>query len=156
MLKVIFEKYLDSAKLPTKATPGSACFDVYAGHDAVVEWGKITIIDLGFKVKIPEGYEIVVRPRSGLAFKYGITITNSPGTIDSDYRGPMKIALTSVNKGYYIKTYDVGVADNLFYINTGDRIAQIALKKVEEYEFVEGKVDEDTSRGSGGFGSTGI
>lgn len=143
--KVIFEKTHPDAKLPTKATEGSACYDVYSVEDAVVEFGKITIVNLGFKVKIPAGYEIVVRPRSGLAFKQGITIVNAPGTIDEDYRGEVKVALSSL----------LEIPDNHIFIAKGGRVAQIALKKVETYEFVEGKVDEDTQRGVGGFGSTG-
>lgn len=145
LLKVIFEKTHPDAKLPTKATEGSACYDVYSVEDANIKFSEITIVNLGFKVKIPAGYEIVVRPRSGLAFKDGITIINAPGTIDEDYRGEMKVALSTLK----------GTPLNLF-IPAGSRIAQIALKKVETYEFVEGKVDENTQRGSGGFGSTGI
>jgi len=147
MLQVIFEKAHKDAKMPTKATSGSACWDVYSVEDAYLEVGKVTIVDLGFRVKIPVGYEIVVRPRSGLAFKHGITIANSPGTVDSDYRGEMKVALV-----VFDKFYNNGCC---FKVSKGDRIAQMALKKLEEYEFVEGIVDNDTDRGVGGFGSTG-
>ena len=154
MLEVIFEKVHKDAKMPTKATKDSACWDVYSVEDTSVKFGEITIVDLGFRVQIPKGYEIVVRPRSGLAFKHGITIINSPGTIDSDYRGEMKVALTSLNHDHNIKVYRVGVADNLFYIKKGDRIAQIGLRPVPDFLFIEGKVDE-TERAEGGFGSTG-
>jgi dUTP pyrophosphatase len=165
-MQVVFEKTHPDAKLPTKATEGSACFDIYSVEEAIVEFGKVTVVDCGFKVRIPPGYEIVVRPRSGLAFKHGITIVNAPGTIDEDYRGPIKVALSSVNS-YHSKGSSgshnpifgpagkLTIWDNRFKISKGDRIAQIALKKVEDYEFVEGSVDNDTERGEGGYGSTG-
>jgi len=166
MLQVIFEKVHPAAIIPTKATPGAACWDVYSVEDATVEFGKVTIVDCGFKVKIPQGYEIVVRPRSGLAFKHGITIVNSPGTLDEDYRGPVKIAFTSVNQKCVLQPmfsegdkiqdcgHYLGMAGG-FKISKGDRVAQIALKKVESYEFVEGIVETDTERAENGLGSTG-
>lgn len=157
MVEVKIERTHPNAKMPTKATPGSACWDVYAAEDAKVMFGAITIVSLGFKMEIPAGYEIVVRPRSGLMFKEGITC--HLGTIDEDYRGDMKIALTSFNSNHEI--YLAGCCEDKvthdwrFPIIAGDRIAQIALKKVEDYVFVEGKVDDDTIRGAAGFGSTG-
>lgn len=164
MLQIIFEKMHKDAIMPMKATSDSACFDVYSVEDAFIRFGKVTVVDLGFRIKIPIGYEIVVRPRSGLAFKHGITIVNSPGTVDEDFRGCMKIALTSVNKYHQPDIYNKGYTkdgslyfteDKPFKISKGDRIAQIALKKVEEYEFVEGIVETNTERAEGGFGSTG-
>lgn len=161
MLQVIFEKVHPEAKIPTKATPGSACWDVYSIEDTEVLFGQITIVNLGFKVRIPPGYEIVVRPRSGFAFKHGITIINAPGTIDEDYRGEMKVALGCINRHYgWIDVIDssgryTGKIKSAFKISKGDRVAQITLKKVEEYEFVEGVVETDTVRAEGGFGSTG-
>jgi dUTP pyrophosphatase len=157
MLQVIFEKVHPAAIMPTKATPGAACWDVYSVEDATVQFGKVTIVDLGFKVQIPPGYEIVIRPRSGLAFKNGITIVNAPGTIDSDYRGLMKVVLTKVHNETIKVISPMGASimvTDYFSIKKGDRIAQIALKKLEEYEFIDGVVD-DTQRGEGGFGSTG-
>jgi len=146
-LYIIVEKTTENAKIPTKGSDEAACFDVYAAHDAVVSFGKLTIVDLGFKVRVPKGYELVARPRSGLAFKHGITIVNSPGTIDSDYRGPLKIVLSSLNKSH---------SDIMsFKIKAGDRIAQLGLRPIPKYSFVEGKVENDTQRGEGGFGSTG-
>jgi dUTP pyrophosphatase len=159
-VKVIFEKVHNEAKAPTKATEYAACWDVYSVEEAFITSGKITIVDTGIKVKIPDGYEIVVRPRSGLSFKHGIIILNSPGTIDSDYRGNIKIALSSINEdhfglGKYKKNDMWEELDGRYKINIGDRIAQIALKKLEKYEFIEGKVENDTVRAEKGFGSTG-
>ena len=156
MEQVIIERTHPDAKMPTKATAESACWDVYATHEALLEWGKIVIVDLGFKVKIPKGYEIVIRPRSGLAFNHGITIINSPGTIDSDYCGPMKVALSSLNQEHYEWADTMNkYGDYRYRVKKGDRIAQITLKKLESYEFVEGKVNDDTERGLNGFGSSG-
>lgn len=157
-LKVLVELTNDLARIPTKGTSQAACFDVYACEDASVEFGKVTIIDLGIKISIPKGYEMVVRPRSSFGFKHGLAI--HIGTIDSDYRGPMKIAMFSMNKEHeaeYLYT-NKGMPkykDNSFKIKCGDRIAQVKLQRVHPTIFVESKVNNDTERGEGGFGSTG-
>ena len=128
--------------LPTYATPGAAGMDVVAAEDFDLEPGQRHAVATGFRVAIPDGYEIQVRPRSGLAFKHGISVPNTPGTIDSDYRGEIKVLL--INHG-----------TESFPIRRGDRIAQMMLAVCTVAEFDE--VDElsDTDRGAGGFGSTG-
>ena len=128
--------------LPSYATPGAAGMDVVAAEDFDLEPGQRHAVATGFRVAIPDGYEIQVRPRSGLAFKHGITVPNTPGTIDSDYRGEIKVLL--INHG-----------TEPFPIRRGDRIAQMMLAVCTVAEFDE--VDElsDTDRGAGGFGSTG-
>ena len=128
--------------LPTYATPGAAGMDVVAAEDFDLEPGQRHAVATGFRVAIPDGYEIQVRPRSGLAFKHGISVPNTPGTIDSDYRGEIKVLL--INHG-----------TESFAIRRGERIAQMMLAVCTVAEFDE--VDElsDTDRGAGGFGSTG-
>ena len=128
--------------LPAYATPGAAGMDVVAAEDFDLAPGQRHAVATGFRVAIPDGYEIQVRPRSGLAFKHGISVPNTPGTIDSDYRGEIKVLL--INHG-----------TESFPIRRGDRIAQMMLAVCTVAEFDE--VDElsDTDRGAGGFGSTG-
>ncbi|MEP7316176.1 MAG: dUTP diphosphatase, partial [Sphingomicrobium sp.] len=128
--------------LPSYATPGAAGMDVVAAEDLDLAPGQRHAVATGFRVAIPEGYEIQVRPRSGLAFKHGITVPNTPGTIDSDYRGELKVLL--INHG-----------DTSFPIRRGERIAQIVPAAVTLATFEE--VDDlcETQRGAGGFGSTG-
>ncbi len=129
--------------LPSYATPGAAGMDVVAAEDFDLAPGQRHAVATGFRVAIPEGYEIQVRPRSGLAFKHGISVPNTPGTIDSDYRGELKILL--INHG-----------PDPFPIRRGDRIAQLVPAVVTLAAFDEVDELEDTSRGHGGFGSTGI
>ena len=128
--------------LPSYATPGAAGMDVVAAEDLDLAPGQRHAVATGFRVAIPDGYEIQVRPRSGLAFKHGISVPNTPGTIDSDYRGELKILL--INHGA-----------EPFAIRRGERIAQLVPAAVTLAAFDE--VDElaDTTRGHGGFGSTG-
>jgi len=103
--------------------------------------GKTLLIQTGFKMQIPQGYEAEVRPRSGMALKHQITVGNSPGTIDSDYRGEVGVIL-------------INHSDKPFIITQGDRIAQMIIKEVPYVNLMEGKID-DTERGTKGFGSTG-
>ena len=105
--------------------------------------GKRHAVATGFAFAIPDGYEVQVRPRSGLALKHGITCLNTPGTIDSDYRGEVKVILANLG-------------DEDFVINTGDRIAQIVVAPVTQGVMVEVDALDDTERGTGGFGSTGV
>ena len=132
----------DGLPLPTYATPGAAGMDVVAAEDLDLMPGERHAVATGFRVAIPDGYEIQVRPRSGLAYKHGITVPNSPGTIDSDYRGELKVLL--INHG-----------TESFPVRRGERIAQMMLAVVTHATFDE--VDElcETDRGVGGFGSTG-
>ena len=128
--------------LPRYATGGAAGMDVLAAEALVLKPGQRHAVATGFAMAIPEGYEVQVRPRSGLALKHGITVPNTPGTIDSDYRGELKVIL--INHG----------ADN-FAIERGDRIAQLVLAPVLQAAWEEVDELDDTIRGAGGFGSTG-
>ena len=128
--------------LPAYATAGAAGMDVVAAEDLVLDPGRRHAVATGFAMAIPEHYEVQVRPRSGLALRHGITCLNTPGTIDSDYRGEVKIILANLG-------------DAPFTIARGDRIAQLVPAPVQRAELGEvGSLDE-TIRGSGGFGSTG-
>ena len=130
--------------LPTYATNGSAGMDIYAAveQDLVVKEGVTLLVPTGFSMEIPIGYEAQIRPRSGLAVKHNIGLMNSPGTIDSDYRGEVKIVFTNYGR-------------NDFIVKRGDRIAQMVIAKYEWVEWVEADQLSETQRGSGGFGHTG-
>jgi dUTP diphosphatase len=129
--------------LPSYETSGSAGMDVRAAENIVIAPGHRGLVGTGLAFAIPQGYEIQVRPRSGLALKKGIGVPNSPGTIDSDYRGELKIIL--LNHG-----------EEDFIIERGDRIAQIIVAPVQRGILVEVADLDQTERGSGGFGSTGV
>ena len=128
--------------LPTYATEGSAGMDVVSAEAVTLAPGARHAVATGFAVAIPPGYEIQVRPRSGLALKYGITVPNTPGTIDSDYRGELKVIM-------------INHSDDDFDIERGDRIAQLVLAPVTVAAWEEVDDLDSTSRGAGGFGSTG-
>ena len=128
--------------LPAYATAGAAGMDVLAAEDVTIAPGARHAVATGLLVAIPDGYEIQVRPRSGLAFKHGITVPNTPGTIDSDYRGELKVLL--INHG-----------SEDFAIARGDRVAQLVLAPVTQASWSEVEELDDTDRGAGGFGSTG-
>jgi dUTP pyrophosphatase len=129
-------------ELPSYATAGAAGMDVLAAEDVVLAPGGRHAVATGFAVAIRPGYEIQVRPRSGLALKHGISVPNAPGTIDADYRGEVKVIL--INQG-----------GEDFAIRRGDRIAQLVLAPVTQAVWDEVAELDDTARGSGGFGSTG-
>ena len=129
--------------MPAYATSGAAGMDICAAESLTLRAGKRHAVATGFAFAIPDGYEVQVRPRSGLALKHGITCLNTPGTIDSDYRGEVKVILANLG-------------DEDFVINTGDRIAQIVLAPVTQGVMVEVDALDDTERGTGGFGSTGV
>lgn len=130
---------------PTKAHPSDAGWDLYSAEDTIIYVGSQKVISCGFCMELPKNYEAQIRPRSGLAAKHMISVTNSPGTIDSNYRGTVKVIL--INHARH--------CENHFVINKGDRIAQMVIKKVEPSEYT--MVDElsETDRGDGGFGSSG-
>lgn len=132
-----------SNPLPVYKTPGSAGMDVASSQDLILHPGFVIAVPTGLYFEIPDGYEIQVRSRSGLAYKSGVFVINSPGTIDSDYRGEIKVLLTSVNS-------------EPFEIKEGDRIGQIVLQPVTRIQFEEAEELEETERGDGGFGSTGV
>ena len=131
--------------IPTYATIGSAGMDIYAAveNEMTVKGGETVLIPTGFSVEIPVGFEAQIRPRSGLALKHNIGLMNSPGTIDSDYRGEVKIVFTNYGK-------------NDFIVRRGDRIAQMVVAKYERVEWEVVSRLSETARGSGGFGHTGI
>jgi len=131
--------------IPTYATAGSAGMDICAAveKDMEISPGDTVLIPTGFIIELSQGYEAQVRPRSGLAIKHNIGILNSPGTIDSDYRGEVKIILTNFGKKPYI-------------IHRGDRIAQMIVSKYERVHWKEVSSLAESVRGEGGFGHTGI
>lgn len=132
----------DPDLLPKYQTQGSSGCDLRSSIDVVIPSGKRSIVPTGLKVEIPVGFEGQVRPRSGLAAKHGITVLNTPGTVDCDYRGEVKVIL--LNTG-----------DEDFIIKKGDRIAQLVFSQVFRAIFKKEEGLTDTMRGSGGFGSTG-
>lgn len=138
-------KQSEGAVLPEYKTAGAAGADVCALVEAPITLGcgKSAMIPTGLFFEIPEGYEIQVRPRSGLAAKNGVTVLNTPGTIDSDYRGELRIIL-------------INLGDKDFVINSGDRIAQIIVSPVTQGKFTIVDSLSDSERGAGGFGSTGV
>lgn len=131
--------------LPEYKTRGSAGVDISAhvSEPVVLKPLERGLIPTGLFIELPEGYEAQIRPRSGLAIKNGITCLNTPGTIDSDYRGEIKVIL-------------INLGSENFTINNGDRIAQMVIARHEQAQFVEVEVLEETSRGAGGFGHTGV
>jgi dUTP pyrophosphatase len=129
--------------LPGYATEGAAGLDVVSAETVTLPPGRRHAVATGFAVAIPPGYEIQVRPRSGLALKHGITCLNTPGTIDSDYRGEVKVILANLG-------------DGPFEIARGDRIAQLVPAEVQRARFREVASLDETGRGGGGFGSTGV
>ena len=128
--------------LPAYATNGAAGMDVVAAEDIVLAPGERHAVVTGFAIAIPPGFEVQVRPRSGLALKHGITCLNTPGTIDEDYRGEVKVILANLGS-------------EPFEVRRGERIAQLVPAPVQKAEFAEVEELDETHRGGGGFGSTG-
>ena len=135
----------EGAIIPEYKTSGAAGADVCAflSEPVVIKSGEFAMIPTGLSFAIPEGYEIQVRPRSGLAAKNGVTVLNTPGTIDSDYRGEVKVILINHGK-------------DAFTVNNGDRIAQLIVAPVTQGIFEKAEELDSTERGEGGFGSTGV
>ena len=142
MIQIKFVKLRESAHIPQKAHEDDAGFDLYASEDFTLKAHGYGCVPTALSVEIPEGYEAQVRPRSGLAAKYGVTVLNAPGTIDAGYRGEVKVIL--INHGE---------AD--FEISAGMRIAQMVISPVCPAEFIEAVSLEESVRGEGGFGSSG-
>ncbi len=150
VVKIMFEDWADrDLPLPAYETPGAAGADIRANLPADLRAEGFTLAPMqraicptGIRVEIPHGFEVQIRPRSGLATKFGITLPNTPGTIDSDYRGPLGVAL-------------VNLGDQPYTVQHGDRIAQIIVAPVVQSAFQVVDTLADTARGSGGFGSTG-
>ena len=131
--------------LPEHQTESSAGADIHAylpDGDVIIAAGEKEIIPTGIYIEIPIGYEVQVRPRSGLAFKHGVTVLNSPGTIDADYRGEVKVLLINHGK-------------EAFVVKSGERIAQMVFSKYQRVEWESVNRLSDTERGSGGYGSSG-
>ena len=128
--------------LPAYATEHAAGLDVVAAESLTLQPGQRHAVATGFAIAIPQGYEVQVRPRSGLALKHGITCLNTPGTIDSDYRGEVKVILANLGSAP-------------FEVARGERIAQLVPAPVLQARFAEVEALDDTDRGAGGFGSTG-
>lgn len=129
--------------LPAYATLGAAGMDVVSAEELDLLPGQRHAVATGLAIAVPDGYEVQVRPRSGLALKHGITVPNTPGTIDSDYRGELKVIL--INHG-----------SDVFPIRRGDRVAQLVIAPVQRAGFIEVDDLDETTRGTGGFGSTGV
>ena len=145
MTKILIKRLTKAIKLPKFETDGSSGMDLAANVDSVVtiDPGKTAIIPTGLAVSIPKGFEIQIRPRSGLAAKQSITVLNTPGTIDSDYRGEIKIIL-------------INLGQKQFKVEKGARIAQMVMCPIIQAEIEETEDLIETNRGSRGFGSTGI
>ena len=131
--------------VPFYATELSAGMDLKAAIEEPIELDSLcrAMVPTGLYIALPEGYEAQIRPRSGLAAKHGVTVCNSPGTVDADYRGEIKVILVNLSK-------------EKFVINPGERIAQMVIAKYEKIEWDEVEVLDETERGTGGFGSTGV
>ena len=142
-MKLKIKKLKNEAVIPSYQTKEAAGFDLHSIEDIVLNPGERKLIATGLAFEIEYGYEVQIRPRSGLAFKHGITVLNSPGTIDSDYRGEIKILL-------------INHSNEKFEIKKGDRIAQAVVAPVIQAEIVEVEELSETKRGEGGFGSTGV
>ena len=144
MVKILVRKFDKNIKLPTYKTSGSSGMDLvaYIKNKITIDPGKTVIIPTGIAVAIPKNYEIQIRPRSGLAAKKSISVLNTPGTVDADYRGEIKIILINLSK-------------KSFVVKSGDRVAQMILCPVAKGKLQEVKNLPKTVRGKGGFGSTG-
>jgi dUTP pyrophosphatase len=145
MIEILIKRLSEEVSLPKYETEGSSGLDLAACIDKDIEIkpGKSEIIPTGLAIAIPENFEIQIRPRSGLAAKNQISVLNTPGTIDADYRGELKVIL-------------INLSDKSFIVEKGLRIAQMVLSPVIKANLKEVESLEDTKRGSGGFGSTGI
>jgi len=142
-LMIKINKIKENAILPHYAHEGDAGVDLYSAENYVLRPGQITLVSTGIKLAIPKGYEAQIRPKSGLALNHGISVCNSPGTIDSGYRG--EIGVIAINH-----------SKEEFKIEKGTKIAQMVFNKIEKAEFEEVKDLDNTKRGQNGFGSTGL
>ncbi len=144
-MKIKIKKLNPKAILPKYMTKNSVGMDLYAciENSIILKPFKRVLVSTGIAISLPEGYEAQIRPRSGLAYKHGIFLLNSPGTIDSDYRGEIKIILCNLGEKNFI-------------IKNGDRIAQMVINRIEKCEWLEVDEIDLTERGKNGFGSTGI
>ena len=144
MTKIQIKKLSTEVLTPKYETSGSSGMDIaaYIRQDIIINPGEKALIPTGFSLSVPQGYEVQIRPRSGLAAKKGVTVLNTPGTLDSDYRGEIKVILINLSK-------------DVFYVKSGERIAQIVVCPVKQVVVEEVNELSETNRGVGGFGSTG-
>ena len=138
-----FKRIHPDAVLPAYAHPSDAGMDVRSVADLVIPQGGRALVPTGLVAIIPPMYEIQVRPRSGLSLKHGVTVLNTPGTIDADYRGEVGVLL-------------INLSQEDFVVNDGERIAQMIIARHEQGEFVPVKMLDETERGEGGYGHTGV
>jgi len=142
-LKVLIKKLCADAKIPRLEHETDSGVDLFSAEDAIIKPGETRLVKTGLSISIPKGFEAQVRPKSGLALKNSITVLNTPGTIDSGYRGEIGVILINLGK-------------NDFAVEKGKKIAQMVFQKIERPEFEETQELDKTTRGEGGFGSTGL
>ncbi len=142
-MKIKIQKIHPNALIPKYQTEGSSGFDLHAVEEVTIKPHSVGLVKIGICLSLEVGYELQVRTRSGLALNYQVMVLNSPGTVDSDYRGEIKVILANLS-------------DKDFKVQVGDRIAQGVVQKTYKAEFIECERLDETSRGSGGFGSTGV
>ena len=144
-MKIAIKDCIHLTCLCPHMTPGSSGVDLYAANseDIVISRGERVLVPTGIGISLPPGYEAQIRPRSGLALKHGLTLLNTPGTIDADYRGEIKLIV-------------INLGDKEYILKRGERIAQMVFSRVERAELIEVENLDDTSRGAGGFGHTGV
>ena len=144
MTKIQIKKLSNEVLTPKYETSGSSGMDIaaYIEKEVIINPGEKALIPTGFSLSIPQGYEVQIRPRSGLAAKKGVTVLNTPGTIDSDYRGEIKVILINLSK-------------DKFFVKKGERIAQMVVCPIQQVIIEEVNELSETNRGIGGFGSTG-
>ena len=143
MVTIKVQKIKDTAIIPKYAHEGDAGVDLYSTEEYIIKPGDRVLVSTGIKIAIPPGHEAQIRPKSGLALKHGLSIVNTPGTIDSGYRGEVGIIIINLGKEEY-------------KIGTGKKVAQMVINQVEEATFEEVKELDETTRNQGGFGSTGL
>ncbi|HPZ06897.1 MAG TPA: dUTP diphosphatase [Candidatus Eremiobacteraeota bacterium] len=141
-LDIKFKKLDPNSIIPEYMSDAASGADIFSAEEVTLETGKIKLVSTGFAISIPEGFEGQIRPRSGMTLKHGITVLNTPGTIDSDYRGEVKIIL-------------INLGDKDFLIKKGDRIAQLVITEITRAIFNTVEELDDTKRSEGGFGHTG-
>ncbi|WRD23782.1 dUTP diphosphatase [Helicobacter pylori] len=142
-MKIKIQKIHPNALVPKYQTEGSSGFDLHAVEEVMIKSHSVGLVKIGICLSLEVGYELQVRTRSGLALNHQVMVLNSPGTVDNDYRGEIKVILANLS-------------DKDFKVQVGDRIAQGVVQKTYKAEFIECERLDETSRGSGGFGSTGV
>jgi dUTP pyrophosphatase len=142
-MKLQVKRLTATARLPVRSTEHASCFDLCADAEGVILPGGRALIGTGIAVAVPPGFEVQVRSRSGLAIKQGVAVLNSPGTVDADYRGEVGVILINLGK-------------EAFAFKRGDRIAQMAVCRIETWPATEVSELDGTARGAGGFGHTGV